>query len=218
MIYLPCNIKVVNIDMVIINLYLKEVKQFRIKLANHYPCILTHDINVKATTLYEKSQNNIGVIMMPSNPGTGALGCYNEPENCVSIATQILSQVQPINDNDLPDMKNISRFVKMNGAPWWPTGENDQFCAGIHGYNGILKFDSTQMNVNFDIQYPTKEIKVWGELTGAVNYTNYNGPVKSSTGGYGDYHADAPLNPFVFSVYNNQTELTIKDDIGKDFK
>lgn len=73
------------------------------------------------------SNNLVENLKEIQNPKTGAMVCYNEPEECLDTFNKISSKLIPIDENYINQIKNsykLSVFTNCLKAPWYPWWQN----------------------------------------------------------------------------------------------
>ncbi|KAL0225008.1 hypothetical protein RCL1_002920 [Eukaryota sp. TZLM3-RCL] len=115
---------------------------------------------------YDKAKTNINLILSPSNPSRGALGCFDTPDDCNQIYQSISSRLQAINDVSCLD--SIKTFVDLPGALAFQTGDGPLSWKATpresHGMRmtkvNSLWVDEDKLSFNFDTTISTTPWKV----------------------------------------------------------
>src|SRR3989339_13967 len=142
----------------------------------------TSTIYKNIQSLYQRSQNNIQVILNPSNPEQGGRGCYDTPDACDTVVNAIESKIVAINPSDLSFLSQLQYAVPTEGAYFYRVGDADTSWAAlvVPGYRGntltgvrSVSINNSQYSFNVDANVPVDNWNYWytGTSTDGITYT-----------------------------------------------
>ncbi|KAL0224609.1 hypothetical protein RCL1_002521 [Eukaryota sp. TZLM3-RCL] len=107
---------------------------------------------------YDKAKTNINLILSPSIPSRGALGCFDTPDDCNQIYQSISSRLQAI---DLTFLNNIKLRFELLGAVAFQTGDGTlSWKATPRNSNGAIMTKAVYMNIDEFSVFFKFEVKI----------------------------------------------------------
>lgn len=96
------------------------------ELLNGYPVAWDLNSNLYMTSqkLYNQAQNNIKTIMGAGNPHAGAIGCFDYPDECIEITSNIQANLVPISASNLAFLDGAKYYYGHNFANFWFDGSS----------------------------------------------------------------------------------------------
>lgn len=101
---------------------LKENEYYTQKLYSFlegYPVLLDDAFIDYANVILSKADDNVNILM---DSEKGAAGCFNEPDRCKEIKTNIYSQLQSITSEDLKFLNSMKHTMTINYGTFYNTG------------------------------------------------------------------------------------------------
>ncbi|KAL0218222.1 hypothetical protein RCL1_009070 [Eukaryota sp. TZLM3-RCL] len=128
---------------------------------------------------YDKAKTNINLILSPSIPSRGALGCFDTPDDCNQIYQSISSRLQSINDVSFLD--SIKYYFELPGALAFQNGDlSSSWKATPKTIEGMtmtklhsLSIDLKTLSFNLEAKSGKNTINVW--FTGTASLSKYAG-------------------------------------------
>ena len=182
---------------------------------------ITSDIYKTSESLYQIAQKNIALLMSPSNPQAGALGCYSYPNQCEDITQSILEDIVPITAENLIYLEPIKyyydtpcscigSYIYRNGdnenswAPYSPAGAKDS----VSDYKYFIVTSPTSYTANYCLTNTPHWYLTNGTSTDdGLTYTGTYLDVTEDKY-WGDGLASRHDSPFYFSAYNEADQAS----------
>ena len=120
-------------------------------LINGYPVAwdTTSNVYKGIQNLHQRAQNNIATILNPGDQDSGALGCFDHPEQCSTITQNIKSNLVPITANDLSVLQPIQYILPASFVNFYFSGSTYGFVSNTPSYvrdvfNNMYTFTLTE--------------------------------------------------------------------------
>lgn len=137
---------------------------------NGYPVKLDNVFFENANVILTKANDNIRTLM---DSLTGAIGCYNEPENCEKIKAKIDDKLENITNSDLKFLENMKCTIPLYDD------------LGISYNTGGTEWLTLLRKNSTTLRYASiSDVKYWYWLYDDLNMCTYNGTWDSRVPGY----------------------------------
>jgi hypothetical protein len=189
-----------------------------------YPVVwnTTSSIYLSAQALFQKAQGNVAVLMSPSNPEAGGLGCFTFPDQCDTLTKTIQGNLVPINASDLNFFGEAKYILPSEFGPYYFFGSGYNIYpiqVGTNGdtFNDLIAVDITDSYFYFALHYRaggTGDGKIWTQCGNetSTDGMDYQGIVTQtfgySCGSSQTYHGtwSKTISPFYFEAYNGTNQ------------
>lgn len=183
-------------------------------LQEGYPVLwnTASDLYKSINKLHDRARDNLDELLNIENPSQGSLGCYNTPDQCVTIKDNILANLNPFNNNDLVFLKGYegvqySFVIKDIGAYIYKISEDNWSGLPVHmGDDRFLislesfEVDNISLNYTADARVPEGTAHFTYAGISSDGGDSYTGTAKDPQPSKQTYYRDT--SPFYFEIYN----------------